>query len=80
MLIVRDGWGRNPNPSHDAFNAIKIARTPFADELEETRPVTLIKTSGLDVGLPDGTMGANFIQVLSRMSFKQKVSILDQES
>ena len=57
MLIVRDGWGRNPNPSHDAFNAIKIARTPFADELEETRPVTLIKTSGLDVGLPDGTMG-----------------------
>ena len=28
VLIVRDGWGENPNPEHDAFNAVKLARTP----------------------------------------------------
>ena len=25
VLVIRDGWGENPNPSHDAFNAPKIA-------------------------------------------------------
>lgn len=61
MLIVRDGWGQNPNPGHDAFNAVKIAAarglTPVADRLDREWPRTLIKTSGEDVGLPAGTMG-----------------------
>lgn len=57
VLIIRDGWGRNPHPEHDAFNAVKLARTPIAEWLEATFPHTLIKTSGEDVGLPDGTMG-----------------------
>ncbi len=57
VLIIRDGWGMNPNPSHDAFNAVKLARTPVADRLMATCPWTLIKTSGEDVGLPAGTMG-----------------------
>lgn len=57
VLIIRDGWGQNPNPSHDAFNAIKLARTPVADRLMRDCPNTLIKTSGEDVGLPLGTMG-----------------------
>jgi 2,3-bisphosphoglycerate-independent phosphoglycerate mutase len=57
ILIVRDGWGRNPHPEHDEFNAILKAETPFCDELLRTYPWTLIKTSGEDVGLPDGTMG-----------------------
>ncbi len=61
VLIIRDGWGENPNPAHDAFNAVKIASqrglTPVADRLRATCPWTLIKTSGEDVGLPDGTMG-----------------------
>ena len=57
VLIVRDGWGENPNPEHDAFNAIKIARTPVADRLMAEYPTTLIATSGFDVGLPEGTMG-----------------------
>ena len=26
VLIVRDGWGRNPNPEHDAFNAREIGQ------------------------------------------------------
>ncbi len=57
VLIVRDGWGRNPNPEHDDFNAIKLAHTPRCDALLERYPHTLIHTSGREVGLPDGTMG-----------------------
>ncbi|TVQ31500.1 MAG: 2,3-bisphosphoglycerate-independent phosphoglycerate mutase [Phycisphaeraceae bacterium] len=57
VLIIRDGWGRNPNAGHDAFNAVKIAETPVADALERDWPTTLIRTSGEDVGLPEGTMG-----------------------
>jgi 2,3-bisphosphoglycerate-independent phosphoglycerate mutase len=57
VLIIRDGWGRNPNPEHDAFNAVKIAETPTADMLERDWPTTLVATSGEDVGLTDGTMG-----------------------
>ena len=57
VLIIRDGWGRNPNDDHDAFNAIKLARTPVGDSLLTRYPWTLIGTSGTDVGLPAGTMG-----------------------
>ncbi len=57
VLIVRDGWGHNPHPEHDAFNAIKLANTPRCDALKQRYPSTLIKTSGRAVGLPDGTMG-----------------------
>ena len=57
VLIVRDGWGRNPHPEHDEFNAIRLASTPRCDALLSDFPWTLIKTSGEDVGLPDGTMG-----------------------
>ncbi|RMD60995.1 MAG: 2,3-bisphosphoglycerate-independent phosphoglycerate mutase, partial [Planctomycetota bacterium] len=57
VLIVRDGWGENPHPEHDAFNAVKLARTPCDDRLRRDFPMTLIRTSGEDVGLPEGTMG-----------------------
>ncbi len=57
VLIIRDGWGENPYPEHDAFNAVKLARTPVDDMLRRDWPWTLIKTSGEDVGLPEGTMG-----------------------
>ena len=57
VLIIRDGWGRNPNSEHDAFNAVKLARTPVDDTLMRDWPSTLIATSGEDVGLPEGTMG-----------------------
>src|SRR5262245_63944946 len=57
VLVIRDGWGENPNPEHDAFNAVKLAATPVAARLMRSFPTTLIKTSGEDVGLPDGTMG-----------------------
>lgn len=57
VLIVRDGWGENPNRDADASNAIVLAKTPVADRLHEQYPSTLIATSGEDVGLPDGVMG-----------------------
>jgi 2,3-bisphosphoglycerate-independent phosphoglycerate mutase len=57
VLIIRDGWGENPNPDHDSFNAIHLAKTPVADRLQVEWPHVLIQTSGENVGLPDGTMG-----------------------
>ncbi|MEO0587964.1 MAG: 2,3-bisphosphoglycerate-independent phosphoglycerate mutase [Planctomycetota bacterium] len=57
VLVVRDGWGHNPNPEHDKFNAVKLAATPRGDALLERYPFTLIATCCRDVGLPDGTMG-----------------------
>jgi len=57
VLIIRDGWGYNPNPAEDKFNAPKCANTPVDDMLMAQYPNCLIHTSGEDVGLPDGTMG-----------------------
>ena len=57
VMIIRDGWGHNPRPEEDKFNAVKCADTPVDDMLMAEYPNTLIETSGEDVGLPDGTMG-----------------------
>ncbi len=53
-LIIRDGWGKGKD---NDSNAIFKAATPFADKIEKECPTTLIKTSGLDVGLPEGYQG-----------------------
>ena len=54
VLIILDGWGQR-----DAIedNAIANAETPNWNRLIETYPNTLVATSGMDVGLPDGQMG-----------------------
>jgi len=57
MLIIRDGWGYNPNSDEDEYNAVKCGNTPVDDMLIAEYPNCLIHTSGEDVGLPDGTMG-----------------------
>ncbi len=57
VLIIRDGWGKNPYPQWNKANAIYLAKHPVADDLLANYPVTLIHTSGFDVGLPEGTMG-----------------------
>ncbi|QYM78158.1 2,3-bisphosphoglycerate-independent phosphoglycerate mutase [Horticoccus luteus] len=57
LLIIRDGWGKTPDSSQDATNAIRQAHTPCDDRLHAQSPVTLVKASGHDVGLPDGVMG-----------------------
>jgi len=53
-LIIRDGWGKGKD---EESNAIFSAHTPFADRIEKEYPTTLVKTSGLSVGLPDGYQG-----------------------
>jgi 2,3-bisphosphoglycerate-independent phosphoglycerate mutase len=57
VLIVRDGWGKNPYPQWNHANAVYLAKHPVADRLMADYPNVLIHTSGFDVGLPEGTMG-----------------------
>jgi 2,3-bisphosphoglycerate-independent phosphoglycerate mutase len=57
VLIIRDGWGYNPNPEEDKFNTIKVAKPPVDAKLMAAYPNCLIRTYGEDVGLPEGTMG-----------------------
>src|SRR3954469_21485043 len=57
VIIVRDGWGKNPFPEWNHANAVYLAKHPVADKLMAEYPNVLIHTSGFDVGLPEGTMG-----------------------
>jgi 2,3-bisphosphoglycerate-independent phosphoglycerate mutase len=57
LLVIRDGWGKNPDPSQDKTNAVALAKKPCDDALHAKYPGTLVRASGLDVGLPDGVMG-----------------------
>lgn len=57
LLVIRDGWGKNPDPTQDKYNAVAQAAKPCDDRLQATCPRTMIAASGLDVGLPDGIMG-----------------------
>lgn len=54
LLMILDGWGINPNPSH---NAVAMAKTPHLTRFLNEYPHTQIRTSGMAVGLPDGQMG-----------------------
>jgi 2,3-bisphosphoglycerate-independent phosphoglycerate mutase len=56
-LVIRDGWGRNPDRAQDATNAVALARKPCDDLLRSRYPHALLRASGRDVGLPDGVMG-----------------------
>lgn len=57
LLVIRDGWGKNPDPSQNAYNAVHLARKPCDDMLHEKYPHALLAASGLDVGVPVGVMG-----------------------
>ncbi|MCX5702215.1 MAG: 2,3-bisphosphoglycerate-independent phosphoglycerate mutase, partial [Candidatus Omnitrophica bacterium] len=53
-LIILDGFGvRKENQD----NAIALASKPTCDRLVKEHPFTLLKASGLSVGLPDAEMG-----------------------
>lgn len=54
LLLILDGWGHREDSSH---NAIAMADTPNWDRFLRDCPHTLIHTSGLKVGLPEGQMG-----------------------
>ncbi|MDD4188804.1 MAG: 2,3-bisphosphoglycerate-independent phosphoglycerate mutase [Eubacteriales bacterium] len=53
-LIILDGYGISEKTEG---NAIKAALKPNLDRLFSENPNTVIRTSGLDVGLPNGQMG-----------------------
>src|ERR1700746_3943789 len=60
VLIIRDGWGINPNGRAHAQadgNATLLAKTPFHDSMYAAYPGATLSASGLDVGLPEGQMG-----------------------
>lgn len=57
LLIIRDGWGWNPSPEQNKFNAVYLATKPCDDRLHAEFPSTKITASGRDVGLPEGVMG-----------------------
>src|SRR5687767_1622412 len=54
MLVILDGWGWR---EEEADNAVLQANTPAFDRLWSTCPHAFLRTSGRDVGLPDGQMG-----------------------
>ena len=54
MLMILDGFGINEKTDG---NAVKLAKTPNIDKLMKKYPNTIMYTSGLKVGLPDGQMG-----------------------
>ncbi|GGJ02654.1 2,3-bisphosphoglycerate-independent phosphoglycerate mutase [Neoroseomonas lacus] len=54
MLVILDGWGWRVD---SADNAVRQARTPAFDRLWAECPHAFLRTSGADVGLPDGQMG-----------------------
>jgi 2,3-bisphosphoglycerate-independent phosphoglycerate mutase len=54
MLVVLDGWGWREEA---ADNAVRQANTPAFDKLWANCPHAFLRTSGKDVGLPDGQMG-----------------------
>src|SRR5258708_23771511 len=54
MLVVLDGWGwREEDADHDT----RQARSASFDHLWASCPHALLRTSGKDVGLPEGQMG-----------------------
>ena len=60
ILVIRDGWGINPQGRASAEadgNATLLARTPYHDYLYTTYPMSRLSASGMDVGLPEGQMG-----------------------
>jgi len=54
ILVITDGIGANPSSK---FNAFFSAKKPNYEKLFKEVPHSLLKTSGLAVGLPNGQMG-----------------------
>ncbi len=54
MLMILDGFGINEK---EEGNGVKQANIPHLNEILAKNPNTIIHTSGLEVGLPEGQMG-----------------------
>jgi 2,3-bisphosphoglycerate-independent phosphoglycerate mutase len=56
VLIIRDGWGINPDAR---YNAVAHAHTPHIDSFLKKYPNTVLEASGIAVGLPQGYQGSS---------------------
>ncbi|MBE0515783.1 MAG: 2,3-bisphosphoglycerate-independent phosphoglycerate mutase [Methanophagales archaeon] len=56
VIIIRDGWGINPNSS---YNAVANAHTPHIDSFLKRYPSTILEAAGTAVGLPPGYQGSS---------------------
>ncbi|MFO8067169.1 MAG: 2,3-bisphosphoglycerate-independent phosphoglycerate mutase [Bacteroidales bacterium] len=54
LLVILDGWGEGKK---DKSDIIHNANVPFTKSLDKNASKSFIKTSGKDVGLPEGQMG-----------------------
>src|SRR5579871_71415 len=54
MLMILDGFGWREETED---NAVRLARKPNFERLWQSCPHAFLRTSGADVGLPDGQMG-----------------------
>ena len=54
MLMILDGFGINEKTEG---NAVALAKMPNYEKLKKQNPTSVIYTSGLSVGLPEGQMG-----------------------
>src|SRR5450755_4939169 len=54
MLVILDGFGWRED---NADNAVRLAKTPTFTGLRQSCPHAFLRTSGRDVGLPEGQMG-----------------------
>jgi len=55
ILCILDGWGISNQDSE--FNAIAKANLHFYPQILNKYPNSTLKTSGEEVGLPEGQMG-----------------------
>lgn len=79
LLLILDGWGYREETDS---NAIFAAHTPVWDELWQSCPHTLIKTSGTAVGLPDGQMGNSEVGHMNLGAGRivyQSLTLIDKE-
>lgn len=75
-LLILDGWGIGDGTHADA---IANAKTPVMNRLMTENPWSTLRTSGLDVGLPEGQMGNSEVGHLNigagRVIFQELVKI-----
>ena len=62
LLIIRDGWGKNPHADQNAFNAVYLAKKACDDALQAKYPRALVAASATT---PPG--GENFAALVSRL-------------
>lgn len=81
MLIILDGWGQGDGGQADLIGQ---ANVPFTRSLYKTVPHALLRTSGNDVGLPEGQMGNSEVGHLNlgagRIVFQDLVKISEAVS